>query len=192
MELSKDITFSANVIDANYDEATAKWTVTTQVRHKAVCKYFICATGSSFKAHWPEFEGLNDFKGQLIHPTRWPDATAEKITKNKCVAIIGSGATGVQCTQEIAKQAKNLTVYIRTANISLPMVQRDLTEIEQRINKAAHQSMFKHCRGTGSGLGYDTQPGSVFALTGDERVQLWQELWDRGGFNSNKTITATS
>lgn len=95
LELSKDITYSANVVDAKYDEATAKWTVTTQDGHKAVCKSFICATGSSFKAHWPDFKGLKNFKGQLVHSTRLAGTDAETVTKNKRVAIIGSGATAV-------------------------------------------------------------------------------------------------
>lgn len=52
------------------------------------------------------------------------------------------------------------------------MVQRDLPELEQRISKASYRSMFKHCRGTGSGLGYDIKAGSVFDLTDEEREEL--------------------
>ncbi|KAL6406626.1 cyclopentanone monooxygenase [Ilyonectria robusta] len=183
LDLSKDITYSANVIDGRYDEFSGKWTVTTENGQKAVCKYLVCATGSSFKPHYPDFKNLDKFQGQLIHSTRWPTAAN---TKNKRVAIVGSGATAIQCTQEIAKEARHLTVYIRTASISLPMFQRSLSESEQRVNKSTYRRMFAYCRKTKSGLGYDIQPGSVFDLSDQEREELWEELWNRGGFNFNQ------
>lgn len=183
LNLSKDITYSANVVDVRYNEKLAEWTVRTGSRQQAKCKYLICATGSSYKPHYPKFQNLHKFEGQLIHSTRYPlDAN----TRNTRVAIVGAGATAVQCTQEIAKIAAHLTVYIRTASISLPMVQRNLTEIEQRINKSMYNSLFAHCRQTKSGLGYDIRGGSVFDLTDQEREELWEELWSRGGFNFNQ------
>jgi cation diffusion facilitator CzcD-associated flavoprotein CzcO len=106
--------------------------------------------------------------------------------ENQRVAIIGSGATAIQCTQEIAKQASNLTVYIRTASISLPMFQRPLSEFEQRINKSTYRGMFEKCRNSKSGLGYDAQLGSVYDLNDEEREEFWDELWNRGGFNFNQ------
>ncbi|KAF7541613.1 hypothetical protein G7054_g431 [Neopestalotiopsis clavispora] len=183
LDLSKDITYSATVVDASYDEASGKWTVTTANGHKAVCKYFICATGSSFKPLYPDIKNLHTYQGQLIHSTRWPENAN---INNKRVAIVGSGATAIQCTQEIAKVANHLTVYIRTASISLPMFQRPLTEFEQRINKSTYGGMFERCRHTRSGLGYDTRSGSVFDLGDQEREELWEELWNRGGFNFNQ------
>lgn len=183
LDLSKDITYSANVIETHYNESMAKWTVFTKHGYKATCKYLICATGSSFKPHYPEFKNLHKFKGQLIHSTRWP---AIANTNDKRVAIVGSGATAVQCTQEIAKVASHSTVYIRTASISLPMFQRYFSELEERVNKSTYRRTFAYCRKTKSGLGYDTQTGSVFDLTDEEREELWEELWNRGGFNFNQ------
>ncbi|KAJ4214458.1 hypothetical protein NW759_010474 [Fusarium solani] len=183
LHLSRDITYGAAVMEATFDESSGRWTVTTQRGEKASCRYLICATGSSFKPHYPDFKNLAKFKGQLIHSTRWP---AIANTKAKRVAIIGAGATALQCTQEIAKEAQHLTVYIRTASISLPMVQRPLTELEQQIDKSTYRRMFEYCRSTKSGLGYDIRPGSVFDLSDNEREELWEELWNRGGFNFNQ------
>lgn len=183
LNLSKDITYSSNVIDVRYDSTTARWTVKTENGHTAVCKYLICATGSSFKPLYPDFKHLEKFRGQIIHSTRWPSAAN---TTDKRVAIVGSGATAIQCTQEIAKKAHHLTVYIRTASISLPMFQRPLSEFEQRVNKSFYRRMFTQCRKTKSGLGYDLQPGCVFELNDEDREELWEELWNRGGFNFNQ------
>lgn len=183
LDLSKDMTFGANVVDAQYNKDSGRWTVSTEAGQTATCKYLICATGSCFKPHYPSFKGLDTFKGQLIHSTRWPE---QSNTKGKRVAIIGSGATAIQCTQEIAKEAAHLMVYIRTASISLPMVQRPLNELEQRLDKATYRRMFEYCRNSASGLGYDRQFGSVHELSDDQREELWEELWSRGGFNFNQ------
>ncbi|KAJ4177418.1 hypothetical protein NW767_014006 [Fusarium falciforme] len=183
LDLSKDITYNANVIDARYDESAGKWTITAENGSNAICKYLICATGSSFKPHYPDFKNLSSFKGDLIHSTRWPKDTN---IKDKRVAVIGSGATAIQCSQEIAKAANHMTVYIRTVSISLPMFQRPMDEFEQRVYKSTYKSMFARCRNTASGLGYDTRPGSVFDLSDEEREELWEELWNRGGFNFNQ------
>ncbi len=182
LDLSKDITYSSIVTNAVYDESKAQWTVTTENGKKAVCKYIICATGSSHKPYYPKFENLDKFQGQLIHSARWPEVAD---IKGKRVAIIGSGATAIQCTQEISKEASHLTVYIRTPSISLPMFQRPLGDLEQASNKSIYRKLFAACRQSPSGLGYDTQPGSVFELDDEKREELWEELWNRGGFNFN-------
>lgn len=183
LQLSQDITFGANVNDVSFDAESNIWRTKTEGGLLAESRFLICATGSSYRPYYPKFEGLEKFKGQLIHSARYP---CSPNVKNKRVAIVGSGATAVQCTQEIAKEASHLTVFIRTASISLPMYQRNLTEFEQRINKSMYRTMFSHCRQTRSGLGYDTQSGSVYELTDAERERVWDELWSRGGFNFNQ------
>uniref|UniRef100_A0A0B7KBI8 FAD/NAD(P)-binding domain-containing protein n=1 Tax=Bionectria ochroleuca TaxID=29856 RepID=A0A0B7KBI8_BIOOC len=185
LDLSKDITFGAKVVRGEFDQVAARWTVETEVGWKATCKYLICATGSSFKPHYPAFNNLEKFKGRLIHSTDWP-ADADANIDGKKVAVIGSGATAIQCCQEISKRAEHMTTYIRTASISLPMVQRPLGELEQRIDKATYQRMFDYCRQTAAGLGYDRKFGSVFELSDAEREEFWEELWSRGGFNFNQ------
>ncbi|CAK7232060.1 hypothetical protein SCUCBS95973_008134 [Sporothrix curviconia] len=187
LHLSRDISYNTIVNGATYDTASATWTVTTESGATAVCRSLICATGISFKPHFPAFKGLHSYKGELVHLTRWPNNADAGITKGKRVAIVGSGATAVQCTQEIAKQAAHLTVYIRTASISLPMYQRPLSEFEQRVNKSIYSGLLAHCRATKSGLGYDPRPGSTFDLTDEEREELWEELWQHGGFNFNQS-----
>lgn len=185
LDLSKDITYSANIVDARYDQSAAEWTVTTDTGLKAACRYFICATGSSFKAHRPGFKNMDRFQGQVIHSTQWDHGVDLK--DHERIAIIGSGATAVQCTQEAAKVARNLTVFIRTPSISLPMFQRPLGDLEQRVNKSTYKAMFDRCANSHSGLGYDTRPGSVFDLNEQEREELWDELWNRGAFNFNQS-----
>lgn len=55
--------------------------------------------------------------------------------RGKKVAVIGTGATGIQCSQEIGKTAGNMTVFQRTPNLALPMGQKKLTKEEQDKEK---------------------------------------------------------
>lgn len=127
-DLSKDIGFSANVTSAVFDTKLSKWQVATEDGRTATCTYFICVTGSSFKRHYPDFKNLGSYKGSLHHSAFWPK---DLDTSGKRIVIIGSGATGVQCVQEMAKTASHLTVYIRTVSLAPPMGQRKLTKEEQ-------------------------------------------------------------
>jgi cation diffusion facilitator CzcD-associated flavoprotein CzcO len=45
--------------------------------------------------------GREDFKGELYHSGQWPDGLEASQLAGKRVAVIGSGASGVQCTQGI-------------------------------------------------------------------------------------------
>lgn len=54
----------------------------------------------------PDFKGLKSFKGDLLHSARWDDKVDYK---NKKVAIIGIGSSGIQITPRIQKgEAANL------------------------------------------------------------------------------------
>ena len=183
LQLSKDVTFGADVIDADFDESTAKWTVKTRDGRTAMCTYLIAATGSSYKRHYPDFENWRSYKGTIHHSAFWPEEGVD--TTGKRVAIIGAGATGVQCVQEIAKEAKELSVFIRTPNISLPMGQRELTVQEQDAYKSIYKSIFKLSRQTSSGLGYDQPEGQLSDIPEEEREKHFEELWARGAFNFN-------
>lgn len=183
LKLSKDISYGADVVHAQFDEGTAKWTIKTQDGRIATCTYLIAATGSSYKRHYPDFANWKSYKGEIYHSAFWPEGGVE--TTGKRVAIIGAGATGVQCVQEIAKECKELSVFIRTPNISLPMGQRDLTPHEQDAYKSIYKSIFKIARQTATGLGYDTIEGNLSEASEAEREEVFEELWARGAFNFN-------
>ena len=55
--------------------------------------------------------------------------------RGKKVAVVGTGATGIQCSQEIGKDAESMVVFQRTPNLALPMGQRKLTKEEQDKEK---------------------------------------------------------
>ena len=118
-DLRRDIQFRSRVTAAHYEEATRSWDVTLEdgSRHRA--RFLITAIGPLSAPTMPRIEGVDTFKGQSFHTARWPQEPVSFAGKR--VAVIGTGATGVQTIQEVAKTAGHLTVFQRTPNWCAPL-----------------------------------------------------------------------
>lgn len=141
------------------------------------------ATGSTYVRHYPAFKGLHDYEGILAHSSAFPDEGFD--FKGKRVAVIGQGATGVQIVQELAPQNVDLTVFVRTPNIALPMVQRKVGQDEQRTDKSFYAALFKQGREGYSGFAYDSPTEIGSAVDPEVRDAMWEYLWSLGGFAFN-------
>ncbi len=96
--------FSTEVISANWQELTSTWLL--QLRQTNAdgsttdftdeCDILLHATGVLNNFKWPDIEGINKFKGKVIHTARWPDNYQQEEWKHDRVAVIGSGASSVQ------------------------------------------------------------------------------------------------
>lgn len=177
--LRKDVVFNAFVNDCSWDEGSARWTVKTKEGHVATGKYLILCTGLLHRRHYPEFPGLENYKGALHHSGFWPEDLS---TKGKKVAIIGAGATAVQITQEIAKDASELTIFMRRPSFCLPMVQRNLSKEENRGLQLYYDTLFTQGRKSPAGFPSKRLTKSVLEATPEEREALFEDLWSRGGF----------
>jgi len=144
LDLRKDAHFKTVVVEAKYHIEDAKWHIRTKDGRQAVATYLICATGSSYKKHLPQFDGLDKYAGQLIHSAAYPEAGLD--VKGKRIGVLGSGATGVQIVQELAKEDCDLTAFIRTPNVAIPMRQRKLSHEEQLANKNIYQALFNSAK----------------------------------------------
>ena len=180
LDLRKDVTFNARVNDCSWDQSKSLWTVKTQQGHVAHAKYLVATTGLLHRTYTPDFPGLKEYKGELHHSGAWPEDFS---AKGKKIAIIGAGATAVQITQELGKQADELTVFLRRPSYCLAMKQRDWTEEEQRAWKAFFPALFKSGRDSMAGFPTARVPMGVFDVPEEEREAYWEELWQRGGFN---------
>lgn len=80
--------------------------------------------------------------------------------KNKRIGQFGTGASGIQCAQEIGDKAKSLTLYQRTPNFCLPMNQRKLDPEEEQRKKddGTYEREFAKTRETFAGFTVRTMP----------------------------------
>ena len=102
-DLRRDIQFRSRVIAAHYQEETRSWTVTAEDGSRFRSRFLITAIGPLSAPTMPRIEGVETFTGESFHTARWPH---EKVSfEGKRVAVIGTGATGVQTIQEVVKTA---------------------------------------------------------------------------------------
>src|SRR5215475_9650176 len=110
--------FVTRVVGGAVEEGTNLWTVRTDQGGEVTARYLIAAVGSLSTTNIPGFEGLETFKGAWYHTSRFPSEGVDFTGKR--VAVVGTGATAVQAIPEIARQARQVTVFQRTASYCVP------------------------------------------------------------------------
>ena len=166
------------MISADFDKSTQKWTVKTEDGRTAYCRYLIAALGFAAKRNFPNWKGLENFKGEIYHSSFWPEEGVD--FKGKRVAVVGTGATGVQLAQETGQMAASMTLFQRTPNLALPMRQRKLTKEEQDEAKKGYEELFKHRMTTFAGFAFDFVDKNTFDDNEEERQKFFEDLWDKG------------
>ncbi len=114
--------FHTEVTDLRWDEAGARWVVSTNRGDRMRAKYVVMGTGPLHKPKLPGIPGLGSFAGHSFHTSRWDygytggDAEGAPMDRlaDKRVAIIGTGATAVQVVPHLARACRELYVFQRT------------------------------------------------------------------------------
>src|SRR5205823_6321026 len=164
------------VVTADFDPDRAAWTAVLDDGRSISSRYIVLAIGFAAEPYMPDLPGLDDFEGDCHHTARWPQRDVDLTGRR--VGVFGTGATGVQVVQEVAKVAAELTVFQRTPAMALPMGQRRLTRAEQDLAKEGFPAFFARRRFGRGGFG-DMAPRDVGALEvdDDERRAVFDEAW---------------
>lgn len=186
LNLSKDIYYNTTVTDAEFNLSQKQWYVTTS-NGSTCANHLILCTGFASKRYTPPFNGIEKFNGQWYHSSVWPEDGID--LNGKRVAIIGTGASGVQIIQEIGPQVKHLTVYQRTPNLAIPMRQCVLGKEENSLwkfpNKNRYEEIFENLKKTFGALVIDMDftNKKFYDSSPEERQSLYEYLWNYGGFS---------
>jgi cyclohexanone monooxygenase len=179
-DLKRDIQFNTRVTGAEFDENTNLWTVNTDQGEEVATRYLITAVGCLSDTNLPHFKGLEKFQGKWYHTSRFPAGGIDFTAKR--VAVIGTGATAVQAIPEISQQAKQLTVFQRTANYCAPARNGKVDPERVRTRKADYEGVIKRIRQSLSGFELSPIPQSVLEVTPEKREREFDRMWDAGGF----------
>ncbi|HLG46234.1 MAG TPA: NAD(P)/FAD-dependent oxidoreductase [Reyranella sp.] len=180
LDLRRDISFSARVTAAHWKEETRDWHLTLEDGSTHSARFLITAIGPLSAPTWPRIEGLDSFKGLSCHTARFPKEPIDFTGKR--VAVIGTGATGVQTIQEVAKTAKTLTVFQRTANWTAPLHNAPITKAEMAEIRPRYPEIFQRCQETFSCFLHTPDPRGTFEVTPEEREAKWEQLYGSKGF----------
>jgi cyclohexanone monooxygenase len=113
--------FQTRVQQLRWDEALKRWHVLTSRGDDIKARFVVMATGPASRPKLAGIPGIDDFKGHSFHTSRWDYAYTGgdhggSLTKlaDKRVAVIGTGATAIQCVPHLGAHAKALYVFQRT------------------------------------------------------------------------------
>lgn len=188
LNLRKDIRFNSRLAKAHFDASEKLWHFETETGERYKARHFVSSAGPITKPVMPDIEGIESFKGELIHTAQWPQTDPE--LKGKRVGIIGTGSSGSQVIPVIAPQCGKLTVFLRTPNFFAPAMNRPLTEADYEWweeNRELTRDRLRKCHRWGGGdimLDDDIndamfRPASDF--TPEQRQEIYEARYRNGG-----------
>jgi cyclohexanone monooxygenase len=120
-DLYRDVCFQTEVTELDWDETDKRWIVHTNRGDAMRARFVVMSNGPLNRPKLPGIDGIDSYEGHTFHTSRWDydytGGTSEgDLTglADKTVAIIGTGATAVQCVPHVGAGAKQLYVFQRT------------------------------------------------------------------------------
>ncbi len=116
--VNERIRYNHSVKHASWSTDTCQWTVQSEVGpDKELVEYtcnflYMCSGYYSYEGgYMPDYPGIENYQGQMIHPQKWPD---DLDYNDKRVVVIGSGATAVTLVPAMAEKAANVQMLQRS------------------------------------------------------------------------------
>lgn len=115
-DIASKIRFNHRMLSADWSSADEHWTLTVSndgQEEQICCNFLMMCSGyyNYSEGYTPEFAGLEDFSGTVVHPQHWPE---DLDYSNKRVVVIGSGATAMTLVPAMADKAAKVTMLQRS------------------------------------------------------------------------------
>ncbi|WP_374260000.1 flavin-containing monooxygenase [Zoogloea sp.] len=178
LDLKKDIQFNTRIASAHFDEANDQWNIETAAGEKLTAQFVIACCGMLSAPLSDRFPGQSSFKGQIFHTGLWPKAPVD--LKGKRVAVVGTGATGIQVIQTIAPEVGSMKIFVRTPQYVIPMRNPKYSKADWEKWGSRFHELKARVRSTFAGFDYDFDAGSWADKTPAERTTVLENLWEDG------------
>ncbi len=179
-DLRRDITLETRVTEARFDATRGLWRVGLQTGEPPLeCRFLVMAVGCLSSANRPEFPGLAQFGGRVLHTGEWPHEKVD--VSGQRVAVIGTGSSGIQCIPLLAAQASRLTVFQRTPNFAIPAWNEPLSEAADREVKADYPALRAQALQRPTGYAFPFHDAPAMSIPPAERDAIYEKYWRMGG-----------
>lgn len=179
-ELRQYMQFGCWVESMVFDDDANFWTIQLADGRALTTRFVISAVGVLSTPTLPNFEGMASFEGKSFHASQWPHEPLDLTGKR--VAVVGSGATAIQLIPEVAKVAKNLTVFQRRANWAAPLNNGPISSSDMDELRERYDEIFATCARTPGGFEHEPDRRGFYDVSREERLKLWDRLYDEPGF----------
>lgn len=179
-DLRRDIVFGARVTSAVFNEEHTVWRLATDTGLEIEASFFVAASGCLSSARTPDIAGLHKFKGPVYHSGQWPEHPVS--LDDLRIGVIGTGSSGIQIIPEVARVARQVFVFQRTPNFSVPSRNRPLHDQEQALFKRQYAQLRARARESNDGmLGLGAPVQSAFSVDEHQRARTYDARWEHGG-----------
>ncbi|MGD1347437.1 flavin-containing monooxygenase [Mycobacterium seoulense] len=185
-DLRRHITFSTRVQQARWDDDASLWRVRTD-GGDVTSRFVVMATGCLSMPKPAEIDGLERFAGEVYFTNRWPHERVDFTGKR--VAVIGTGSSGVQSIPVIAQEARELVVFQRTPNFSIPARNGPLSP--EKLAQLANESEYRAAaRVSWGGIPGERSIVPTFSVSESERQERFERAWEGGLLFDTFTVFA--
>ncbi|MGF1597170.1 MAG: flavin-containing monooxygenase [Acidimicrobiales bacterium] len=179
-DLRRYMRFDARVSSMWFDDEADVWHVVLDGGEELTTRFVITALGLLSIPTLPRYEGMERFRGESFHTFHWPKEPVDLTGKR--VGVIGTGATGIQVIAEIADKVGRLEVFQRRPNWSAPLNNAPISDEEMAEIRGRYDEIFETCARTPGGFEHEPDRRGFWNVSPEERVALWDELYDTPGF----------
>lgn len=130
LDIRRHIRFGTTVTDARYE--SGRWRVLTSCGDEITADFLVAATGILREPRLPDIDGLNNFRGPVMHSARWDHSVD---LAGKRVAVIGTGSTGVQIVCGLEPLVAELKLFQRSAQWVVPVPNPSYTKLTDAIRR---------------------------------------------------------
>ncbi len=188
-DLERDISFNTRVQRAVFHEAAHRWQIDTDQGDSLRAQFVVMATGCLSSANFAKIKGIDSFRGARYHTGHWPHQPVDFTGQR--VGIIGTGSSAVQSIPIIAKQARELHVFQRTAAYSVPAHNAPLDAQYEAEIKADYPGFRARNLTMPAAFGANLKAGTASALAADPDAltQAFEARWRAGGLGFTRSFT---
>jgi cation diffusion facilitator CzcD-associated flavoprotein CzcO len=152
-DLARHIRYRHRINAANWSSESKLWTIEAVNQDSGEARTFtanflwMCqGYYRHSEGYTPEWKGMQDYKGTIIHPQRWPE---DLKTEGKRIVVIGSGATAATLIPSIAGKCDHVTMlqrsptYFRTGRNAIELAEtlRQLQVKEEWIHEIVRRKI---------------------------------------------------
>ena len=128
-DLARYVRFNVEVLEQSWDDDAQLWRLDTSAG-EITARFVVGAIGGLSDPALPDIPGLDAFAGAAFHSAEWDHSVS---LEGKRVAVIGTGASGVQIVPRIQPQVGELQLFQRTPVWIMPRTDRPLKPFEHRL-----------------------------------------------------------
>ena len=185
-DVRRHFSFDTWVTGAQWDPAANLYRVTTDQGQTVTGRYLVMTTGQLSKARKPNFPGLDDFEGEWVQSSHWPQR--EVAIKGRRVAVIGTGSSGSQVITAVAPEAEHLHVFQRTPNYGIPARNAPLDQQKYAEYAETVEQDWQQILAHPAGARMPMFEGMSTDYTPEQQREVLERRWQIGGQAINATF----